>query len=165
MSFKRGLFAFVAVASGCWTGSDEPALPDGNAKLGIVEFVEEEVGDQTTLRGLDASGNEVARLDLAHGLFKPTPPFMEEFTTSEVDGRKLDVDALGQKLFWETAGFEPVLHMPAHPPSRWALAAFLDDPHAKRILDRWQIGFEPFHAGGRGCVHLGELSRRQQDEL
>ena len=54
--------------------------------------------------------------------------------------------ALGQQLHWETAGFEPVLQMPAHPPSQWALAAFLADPHAKRILDRWQIGFEKFQA-------------------
>ena len=127
-------------------------MPEGNETLGIVKFVEEEVGDQTTLRGLDADGNEVARLDLVHGRFKVTPPFTDEYLTSEVDGRKLDVEALGQKLYWETAGFEPVLHMPAHPPTQWALAAFLADPHAKRILDQWQIGFEPFQGVGDGEV-------------
>ena len=132
--------------------SDEPALPEGNETLGIVKFIEEEVGDQTTLRGLDADGNEVARLDLVHGRFTVTPPFTDEYDTPEVDGRKLNVHALGQKLYWETAGFEPVLHMPAHPPTQWALAAFLDDPHAKRILDQWQIGFEPFHGVGDGEV-------------
>ena len=131
---------------------DEPELPAGNDTLGIVRFVEEDVGDQTTLRGLDASGNEVARLDLVHGRFAVTPPFTDDYDTPEVDGRKLNVHALGQRLHWETAGFEPVLKMPAHPSSQWALAAFLADPHAKGILDRWQIGFEKFEALADGEV-------------
>src|SRR5690242_16967357 len=107
------LLGFVVVA-GCWD-SDEPALPQGNDTLGIVRFVEEEVADQTTLRGLDANGDEVARLDLVHGRFTVTPPFTEEYDTPQIDGRQLKIEALGQKMYWETAGFEPVLHMPAHP--------------------------------------------------
>ena len=42
--------------------------------------------------------------------------------------------------------------MPAHPPTQWALAAFIADPHAKRILDRWQIGFEPSQGLGDGEI-------------
>src|SRR5687767_12873943 len=74
------LIALVATV-GCWNSSDEPALPEGNDTLGIVRFVEEEVADQTTLRGFDASGNEVARLDLVHGRYTATPPFTEENDT------------------------------------------------------------------------------------
>ena len=58
----------MCALAGC-RSAYEPALPEGNDTLGIVRFIEEEVGDQTTLRGLDASGNEVARLDLVHGRF------------------------------------------------------------------------------------------------
>src|SRR5690242_9837146 len=95
MTFRNALVAFVAVAGGCWSGGEEPALPDGNDSLGIVKFIEQELADQTTLRGLDASGNEVARLDLVHGHFTLTPPFTEDYNTSAVDGRKLNVNALG----------------------------------------------------------------------
>src|SRR6188768_3145528 len=87
-----------ATAAGCWTG-DEPALPEGNAALGITSFVQEEAGDRTTLRGLDASGDEVARLDLVHGRFAP----ITSDYTDEVDGRQLRVAALGQRMRWETA--------------------------------------------------------------
>ena len=105
MSFRSGLFSLAAVAGGCWSGSEEPALPEGNETLGIAKFVEEEVGDQTTLRGLDASGNEIARLDLVHGHFKLTPPFADEYPTSEVDGRRLNassrflIEATGRDTF------------------------------------------------------------------
>src|SRR6476646_7295830 len=119
-----------AAAAGCWN-SDEPALPAGNAALGITSFVQDEDGDRTTVRGLDDRGNEVARLDLVHGRFTVTPPFTDEYDTPDIDGRQLTVRALGQQLHWETAGFDPVLQMPAHPPTQWALAAFLADPHAK----------------------------------
>src|SRR5690348_7982302 len=97
----RHLFIMFTVAAGC-SSSDEPALPEGNDTLGIVKFVEEELADQTTLKGLDATGNEVARLDLVHGRFTVTPPFTDEYPTSEVDGRKLNVHALGQRMHWET---------------------------------------------------------------
>ena len=55
-------------------------------------------------------------------------------------------------MHWETAGFDPVLQMPAHPPTQWALAAFLADPHVKPVLDRWGIGFEPSQATADGEV-------------
>src|SRR5262245_12164166 len=80
----------TASAVGCWTG-EEPELPTGNAQLGIVTFIEEEIGDQTTLRGLSVEGNEVARLDLVHARFTVTAPFTEDYATPEIDGRKLDV--------------------------------------------------------------------------
>src|SRR5688572_9518324 len=113
--FRTGLFVLVTVAGGCGNISEEPTLPDGNEALGIVKFIEEEIGDQTTLRGLGADGNEVARLDLVHGQFTVTPPFTDEYNTSQVDGRQLSVHALDQRMHWETAGFNPVLKMPAHP--------------------------------------------------
>src|SRR5688572_26664525 len=151
---KTNLVCVVAAIAGCWSSGDEPALAEGNDTLGIVRFVEEEAADQTSVRGLDASGSEVARLDLVHGRFTVTPPFTEDYATSEVDGRKLNIQALSQRLHWETAGYEPVLQLPAQPASQWAIAALVADPHARRILDRWQIGFEPFQVVGPD----GELS-------
>src|SRR5687768_8349579 len=104
MSKLRSSMLIILAVAGC-RGADEPELPAGNDKLGIVKFVEEDVGDQTTLRGLDASGNEVARLDLVHGRFAP----ITSDYTDEVEGRQLRAEALGQRIRWETAGFEPVL--------------------------------------------------------
>src|SRR5690348_18094091 len=94
---RHGVLIMCVAAAGCWTTTDEPALPDGNERLGFVKFVEEEVGDETTLRGFDASGAEVARLELVHGWFKTTS-FVDEYPTSEALGRKLYVEALGQKI-------------------------------------------------------------------
>src|SRR5690242_7071593 len=105
------LTGLCAVTAGC-SNNDEPELPDGNAALGIASFNQEELADRTTLIGLDNRGNEVARLDLVHGWFKVTPPFTDEYKTPEVDGRQLTAHALGQQLHWETAGFEPLFHMP-----------------------------------------------------
>jgi hypothetical protein len=73
-------------------------LPGGNDTLGIASFAEDEQADQITLQGLDASGNEVARLELVHGWFTLTGVFTEDYATSQVDGRKLTVNALGQRL-------------------------------------------------------------------
>src|SRR5262245_55776785 len=88
-----GLLVGLAVGAGCWTG-DDPGLPEGNATLGIATFVEEETADQTTLRGLDAEGNEVARLDLVHGRFAP----ITSDYTDVVEGRQLRAEALGQQM-------------------------------------------------------------------
>ena len=79
-NYDRGLITILCVvAAGCWKRDEnEPALPEGNQALGIASFVEEEVGDETIVRGLDDRGNEVARLELVHGQFTVTPPFTDE---------------------------------------------------------------------------------------
>jgi hypothetical protein len=82
-------------------------------------------------------------MDLFHGKFRLSEYFAEGYDDPTVVGRKLSVRILGQELRWETEGFEPVLHMPAHPADKWALALFLADAHVAPILERWQIGFEP----------------------
>ena len=118
--------------------------PQGNAALGIAKFELNDTADKTSVVGLDKQGQEVARLDLIHGRFTVSPHFAADFDTPTVDGRKLDVVFGEQKVSWETAGYEPTFHLPAHPVSYGALAAFLDDPHVKPVLDRANIGFEPF---------------------
>lgn len=134
-----GFFAIISVAFGC--SSTEAPASDGT--LGIARFAVDESADRTVVRGLDASGSVVGRLEVVHGTFALSPPFTDDYATPTVDGRKLTVEIAGQRLRWETAGYEPTLHMPAHPPDQWAITAFLDDPHAKAVLDQWKIGFEP----------------------
>src|SRR5262245_6496096 len=108
-------------------GCSEP-VPSGNAALGISEFRVEDTPTRTRVVGLDAEGLEVARLDLVHGRFALSGIFREEYGVPEVDGRKLDVTIRGEDMMtWETAGYEPTLHLPSSlaPPT---LRAFLDEP-------------------------------------
>lgn len=144
----QGLHAWLigtlvaGTVAGCAT---TPQSSDGtNEALSIVRFENQETADKSTVIGLDANNHEVARLELVHGTFTLSPSFAEDYTTPTVDGRKLNV-FIGdvRKLNWETAGYDPTMHMPAHPPSEWKLIEFLEDSHVKPILDRWQIGFEP----------------------
>ncbi len=115
----------------------------GNPALGIVEFKVEETDTKTSVSGLNEQGLEVARMDLVHGEFALTGPFVSDYDTAVVVGRKLDVNIQGQQLVWETAGFDPTLQMPAHPADQVYVAAFLADAHVSSILQRWEIGFRP----------------------
>lgn len=132
----------MLVAVGCTTTDSVNSA--GNDVLGIARFKVDETASLTTVTGLDAANREVARLELTHGRFTLTEMFVADYPgIAEVDGRMLHVTIGGDSRFlWETAGYEPVLHMPAHPAKEWQVAAFLDDSHVKPILDRWQIGFE-----------------------
>jgi hypothetical protein len=133
--------AFVLAVVGC---SARPAVEvAGNPALGIVKFEVEQTQFRSVVRGLSDSGEEVARLALVHGPFRLSRTFADGYDDPSVDGRKLEVNVLGQKLWWETAGYSPTLHLPSHPAGHEALAAFLEDPHVKPILQRWQIGFGP----------------------
>ena len=139
----RNLWTVIVVGLGMGCTPEPPVQPQGgNVQLGIREFVIDEQPDRVTVLGLDASGREIGRLDLVRGMFTLSPPFADDYDTQQVDGRKLTVTVKGQRMNWETAGYEPVLNMPAQPASRWAIAAFLRDPFVKPILDRWKIGFE-----------------------
>ncbi len=99
-----------------------------------------------------------------HGRFALTEIFKDDYPgESEVDGRKMDVTIRGtKKAIWETAGYEPVLHMPAHPPSERELAAFLADPHVRPVLDQWGIGFEPFAVAVDGEIAYTSGTRHRQ---
>lgn len=134
----------AALGGGC-IASETHGTDRGNAELGVARFDVRETPAKTTLVGLDTAGAEVARLELTHGAFSPGAIFQEDFGgASTVDGRKLDVYIHGeQQLTYETAGYAPVTHMPAHPASLVGLIAFMHDPHVETILDRWQLGFEP----------------------
>src|SRR5688500_9020743 len=106
------------VTAGCALGGAAPTgeARAGNAELGIAEFQVLETATRTSVIGLDAAGSEVARLDLVHGRFELTGIFRDDHDAPVVDGRKLDVSIHGEKqMFWETKGFGPVLHLPAHP--------------------------------------------------
>jgi len=104
---------------------DETQVPRGSSALGIDEFAIDETATMTRVRGLDAGGREVGRLELVHEHFKLTGIYRDDYDTAEVDGRRLRVAIAGQELVWETAGFEPTLHLPAHPEGHSRLAAFL----------------------------------------
>lgn len=134
----------VVLASACATAPpDQPDESSGNAALGIAQFTVDDAADQTTITGLDSDGAEVGHLTIVHGRFALSELYADDYPgVSEVDGRKLDVEILDQKMRWETAGYDPVLHLPAPPRANWAIAAFINDPHVKPLIDRWQIGFE-----------------------
>jgi len=136
----------VLFAVSC-AGPDEPSALRGNAALGIADFEIDDTPTRTRVVGLDENGVVVGQLDLVHGRFALTGIFREDYETAEVVGRDLRVEIAGQQLIWQTAGFQPTLHMPAHPPGREKLAAFLDDPHVRTVLERWRIGFEPSREG------------------
>jgi len=134
-----GVLVAVAPMACNDTGANES---QGIAQLGIARIEVKDSTRETIVRGYDASDKVVASLSLVHGRFALTGSFREEYDTAEVDGRKLDVDVRGKTLTWETAGYTPTLHMPAHPPSAWDVALFLEAPQVKMVLDRWQIGWE-----------------------
>jgi hypothetical protein len=84
----KWLCALVCIGVGC---TSRGRVEVANTDLGIAELVTEDTADQTVVRGLDASGDEVARVELVHGRFTPSPAFADDFDTSEVDGRTLSV--------------------------------------------------------------------------
>jgi hypothetical protein len=139
---QRGRLFLVSCAvtmglAGCSTTPDS----GGNEALGIARFEVQETADRSTIVGLDDADQVVARVDLIHGRFTLTGQFRDDYDTATVEGRKLDVKVGGKTLTYETAGFDPVMHMPAHPLGTEGLGTFLDDPHVKPLLDRWQLGF------------------------
>lgn len=141
--------AALIVAAGCTESapSESDVSDVGNARLGIARFVTDELENRTSVRGLDVDGREVAHLDLVHGEFALSPAFASDYDTANVDGRKLELYAGGQKMSFEVAGYEPLMQMPAHPASQWKLAVFSDDPHVRAVLDRWQLGFRTSDVG------------------
>lgn len=134
---------FALFVGGCNVDSD--ATPNGNAELGIARFNVEESAQRTTLVAFDENGIEVAHVDLVHGAFTPSPEFADDFTTSTVDGRSLEAAIGSQVTTWQTAGYAPVMSLPAISSKAVALGRFLEDPHVVAVLSRWNIGFEPFH--------------------
>jgi len=141
-----GTIGLCMLLSGCSSDPASGVPSDRVGALGIVEFQVEDSADETTVVGVDADGQEVGRLELIHGRFALTPMFQDDYPGQpEVDGRKMDVTIFGTKRFvYETAGYGPVMNMPAHPPGEEQLNAFLEDPQVKPILENWGIGFEPF---------------------
>jgi hypothetical protein len=137
----------IALAAACAT--DDGSTP-GNASLGIARFETTESPSQITVRGFDADNHEIANMTLVHGRFALTGMFREDYDTPEVIGRKLDIAYRDHQYEWETEGFTPVLKLPAHPASEWAIAALVEDPHIKPILERWQIGWRSTTAVGAG---------------
>jgi len=136
----RRLWILVGLATGC-TGA--PHVPDSpNERLGIARFEIRETADSATVIGRDAEGQDVGRLDLHRGRFALSRTFAEGYDDPLVDGRKLAVRVRQQSLDWETEGYAATRALPAHPPSQWAIAAFLEDPHVKPILENWGIGFQ-----------------------
>jgi len=143
MISSRGTLTLALLVTGACAdqGGAARTLP-GNEELGIAEFQLTESPTNTTLVGVDENGHEVARLDLVHGRFTLTGSFREDYTTPDVDGRQLAIVVRGEKLHWETAGYEPVRELPAPPESQWEINTFVMDPVVKLTLDRWQIGFD-----------------------
>jgi hypothetical protein len=138
----------VVLASGC----GEVAEPHADERLGIARFEVKETAERSTVIGWSAGGEAVVRVEVFHGAFMLSPQFADGREGAYVVGRRLDVTALGQSLQWETEGFDATLHLPAPPPSRWALTAALRDPRVTAVLERWGIGFD-------AVVQTAEVSR------
>jgi hypothetical protein len=132
----RAHHVWMLLAVGCVSPAPTPG------PLGIVSFEVRETTDTSTVIGRDADGREVGRLDLYRGPFTLSGVFAEDHDDPYVVGRRLSVRVLDQELSWETEGFTPTMGLPAHPASHAALAAFLDDPRVKPILERSGIAFE-----------------------
>lgn len=129
----------VALTAGC--AEPQTSTVTSTTALGISKLSVDENASVTTIVGVDAQGQEVARVELVHARFTLTPPFTEDYVTPEVDGRKLDISVQGQQMHWQTAGFEPVLELPAPPNNEWAITMLLQEPIVHTTLARWQIGF------------------------
>jgi hypothetical protein len=138
------LACFLTVATTMLlAGCAEPPRVETSA-LGIVDFRTRDTPERTTVVGLDASHAQVAVLDIVHGRFTMSESFSADLDlgeSPEVDGRKVYVEALGQKMRWEGIGYRPVLAMPPPPADQTALAAFVAEPAVKSVLLRWGIGF------------------------
>lgn len=155
-----GLLALVSAAA-CTDSAPESTAGDseGIPALGISRVEITDNAQETTVVGYANDSNEVvARMTLVHGRFALTGPFREEYDSAEVDGRKLDVDVRGQQLSWQTAGYTPTLHMPAHPASQESLTTFLDAPQVKPILQHWLIGFDGAPSGDEAAYLTGSYS-------
>lgn len=146
------LVATLAMACNAATTGSE-SIPE----LGVARLVVTDTAYETTVRGLDDHDAVIATMTLVHGQFELTGPFVEEYDTPVVDGRKLDVDVLGEKLSWQTAGYTPTLHMPPHPPSAQGLYLFLNAPEVKTVLDRWQIGWRPYGSADEAAYTTGSF--------
>jgi hypothetical protein len=155
------LLALVSAAA-CTDSAPESTVggdSEGIPALGISRVEITDNAQETTVVGYADDSNEVvARMTLVHGRFALTGPFREEYDSAEVDGRKLDVDVRGQQLSWQTAGFTPTLHMPAHPASQESVATFLDAPQVKPILQHWLIGFDGAPSGDEAAYLTGSYS-------
>src|SRR5262245_25443429 len=121
----QGLFfgALTLLHAGC---AEPPRVE--NSALGIVDFKISDTPERTTVVGLDAHQTQVAVLDIVRGRFTMSESFSADLDlgeSPEVDGRKVSVEALGQKMHWEAIGYRPRLEMPPPPASQWALAAFV----------------------------------------
>ena len=136
--FRAGLASLVILAVGC-TGSKTTVTP-GNAELGISEFQISETSDRTVVVGVDWQRQEIARLDLVHGLFTPTDDYGQN-AGEMIDGRKLTVAIGGQLFGWETLGYTDTLHMPKLPPEVDLVAAFVADDNVRPLLQQWYIGW------------------------
>src|SRR5262249_37193299 len=131
----------VALVAGC----TEQDVTPGNSALGIDHFEITESSHLTTVVGVGADDQEVARLELIHGRFTISEFYKENYPDqTELEGRKLDVTMWGKKsLIYEAPGYSPVMHLPPHPASEIKLEMLLTDPTVKPILDHWGIGFTP----------------------
>lgn len=154
--------AYLTLLGACTDTATEPTNVDdseGIPALGIGRVEITDNAQETTVVGYSADTNDVvARMTLVHGRFTLTGPFREESDTAEVDGRKLDVEVLGQQLLWESGGYSPALHMPSHPASQNLLSTFLEAPQVKPILEHWLIGFDGASAGDESPYGTGSFS-------
>lgn len=135
-----GLISIAALQlAGC-------ALEDGsstttNSPLGIARFATETSAQGTIMLGLDASGNEVAHLELARGVFAPTGMFAEEYTSATIDGRQITAGVGKVAYHFETEGYGPLMEMPRQPANFAEIQMLLDEPQIKAELARWNFGY------------------------
>ena len=124
--------------------SNDSADRSENAALGITEFRIADGAESTTIVGVDAQDNTIARLDLIHGQFTwaAQPGDESSIVGQVVDGRSLNITIKGQTFAWRSWGFSDTSQMPSLRSSLNLVTAFAADPQVRPILDQWKIGWK-----------------------
>lgn len=130
---SRVMLVAALVSAGCM-GSNRVPERQRDGVLPLAAVTVQESGSTLELTGITAAGAKVAHLKLFQG------PFTMAEDGRAVDGRRLDVDVLGQATHHESEGYRQ-LQLP-FPAARVELSEFLLDPRVRAALDRWGLGFD-----------------------
>ena len=143
---------------GCTSGQVPGSSAHGNLKLGVVDFQTTETASELSIVGLDATGQEVARIDVQRGKFTISPDW-NEGVAADVVGRKFKLDVQGKTGEYQGVGVDNKLNMPPAPEPQ---ATFLHDSYVEPLLSRWGINFQqssaPVGPGGEEAYDLGAYS-------
>ena len=113
-------------------------MPASANTLGLTRIEVTESGNHAIAIGRDDAGTQIGKLELDRGRLVATA--YDEAPGTEFDGRRMAISVVDQQASWDTAGEEPLLHMPTMPQVK--LSAFVAESHVKALLARWNLGFQ-----------------------